>query len=174
MLNLFKNNRIDPARLSTIQRILLSTDGTLTEILEAYFLEQIVLVKLSEQIFPATADLSSLHVREGDQLIERRILLQGAQTGRNFVYAESFIVVDRIDQDMKHDLLESKIPLGRLWLQHRMETFKELLNITITSANELATYFNIAPDDHIFSRSYRVFAKRRPIILITEMFPVRE
>jgi chorismate-pyruvate lyase len=174
MLNLFKKNNIDPANLSTLQRILLSTDGTLTEILEAYFLEQIVLVKLSEHMFAAPADIAELHAYEGDQLIQRRILLQGAQTKQNYVYADSFIVVDRIDERMKQDLLDSKIPLGRLWLQHRMETFKEMMNIDSKPAGELCSYFDIAPEDRIFSRSYRVFSKRTPIIFITEIFPIRE
>ena len=41
---------VDAAKLSPLQRTLLITDGTLTEILEAHFLEPIELRKLSQQI----------------------------------------------------------------------------------------------------------------------------
>ncbi len=34
------HSHIDPSRLSTFQRILLTTDGTVTEILEAYLFER--------------------------------------------------------------------------------------------------------------------------------------
>ena len=41
---------IDAGRLAPLQRVLLITDGTLTEILEAYLLEPIELVKISERV----------------------------------------------------------------------------------------------------------------------------
>jgi hypothetical protein len=38
-------SHIEPSRLSAFQRILLTTDGTLTEILEAYLFEPIQIVR---------------------------------------------------------------------------------------------------------------------------------
>jgi chorismate-pyruvate lyase len=174
MQNPLKHDSIDLSALSAFHRILLTTDGTLTEILQAYSLEQIKLVKLSERVFPATEDIPSLDVTMGDEIIERKILLQGERTERNFIYAESIIVVDRVDESMKDDLLKSKMPLGRLWLKHRMETFKEMIDLGRKPANGLSSYFNIRPKDLIFFRTYRVFSNRKPVILITEKFPDNE
>jgi len=37
---LLTNNHLEPSKLSTFQRIILTTDGTLTEILESYLMEK--------------------------------------------------------------------------------------------------------------------------------------
>ena len=55
---------------------MLTIDGTLTEILEAYLLEKIKIVKLSEGIVSITQDLRTLEVKIGSEVIERKILLQ--------------------------------------------------------------------------------------------------
>ena len=41
-----QQSSVDPRQLSSFQRILLTTDGTVTEILEAYLWEAIQIVKL--------------------------------------------------------------------------------------------------------------------------------
>ncbi|MFN5065182.1 MAG: hypothetical protein ACK5ER_04880, partial [Aphanizomenon sp.] len=46
---LLTNNHLEPSKLSTFQRIILTTDGTLTEILESYLMEKIQIIKLSEK-----------------------------------------------------------------------------------------------------------------------------
>ena len=162
---------IDPAKLSVFQRIILTTDGTLTEILEAYLSEKIKLVKLSETIEPVTQNISLLDINCGQEVITRKILLQGKISRNNWVYAESILVPDRLDEKLKNGLLVSQEPMGRLWLEHRLETFKEIVDSAREAAEDLADYFKIEKSDKLLSRTYRVFSGHRPIILITEKFP---
>jgi chorismate-pyruvate lyase len=162
---------IDPARLGTLQRIILTTDGTLTEILEAYLQEKIRVVKLSEGIVSIVQDIDALELQVGSEVIERRILLQGHISHRNWIYAESIIVPDRLDEIYRERLLHSKEPIGRLWLEHRVETYKEIIHSARESAGNLAQYFGIDPESHLLSRTYRVFSNRQPIMTITEKFP---
>lgn len=162
---------INPARLSVFQRIILTTDGTLTEILEAYLSEKIKLVKLSETLAPAAEDNPLLDIEGGQEVIERKILLQGKISLNNWVYAESILVPDRLEEKLKHGLLVSQEPMGRLWLEHRLETFKEIVDSAWEPAADLARHFKIEKSDKLLSRSYRVFSGRKPIILITEKFP---
>ncbi len=164
-------SHIDPSKLSTFQRILLTTDGTLTEILEAYLLEKIQVVKLSEGLVSITRDLPQLELKRGSEVIERKILLQGKISRKNFIYAESILVPDRLDDNFKDELLKSKTPLGRLWLEHKIETFKEIVDSSKELAANLSAYFPINNEDNMLSRSYRVFSKRQPIMMITEKFP---
>ena len=166
-----KKSHIDPAKLSVFQRIILTTDGTLTEILEAYLSEKIRLVKLSEIIEPVTQNISLLDINCGQEVIARKILLQGKISRNNWVYAESILVPDRLDEKLKNGLLVSQEPMGRLWLEHRLETFKEIVDSAREPAEDLADYFKIEKSDKLLSRTYRVFSGRRPIILITEKFP---
>ena len=170
---LLHNASVDLPALNSFSRILLTTDGTLTEILEAYFLERIQLIKLAEATHAAEYAVPALNVQVGDEIIERKIALQGATSGINFVYAESIIVVNELDDSMKDGLLRSKTPIGRLWLEHKMETFKEMMYINREEAGAIAPLFEIAVDAPILSRAYRVFTRRKPVIMITEKFPDR-
>jgi len=166
-----RRSHIDPAKLSVFQRIILTTDGTLTEILEAYLSEKIRLVKLSETIESMTQDNLLLDICNGQEVIERKILLQGKISRNNWIYAESILVPDRLDEKLKNGLLVSQEPMGRLWLEHRLETFKEIVDSAREPAEDLADYFKIERSDKLLSRTYRVFSGQRPIILITEKFP---
>ena len=165
------HSHINPARLSTFQRIILTTDGTLTEILEAYLYEKIKLVKLAEALMPLAENLPILSVEAGTPVIQRRILLQGKISHRNWVYAESVIVPDRLDERYRERLLKSEESIGRLWLEHRVETFKEIVDSNREISGDRAEYFRIHPTDLLLSRTYRVFSHGQPIMMITEKFP---
>ncbi|NEP45308.1 MAG: DUF98 domain-containing protein, partial [Okeania sp. SIO2H7] len=93
-----KRSHIEPSSLSTFQRILLTTDGTVTEMLEAYTLEQINVVKLSEGLVSTVQEIPVLELKRGTQVIERKILLQGKISRKNYLYAESIIVPERLDR----------------------------------------------------------------------------
>ena len=161
---------LDAAKLTPLQRILLITDGTLTEILEAHYLERIELVKLSERLLARDAMSALLAMGEGERILERRINLRGAQSGTLYVYAESRILVDRIDPSFQTELLETNMPLGRLWLNHRLETFKELVSLDCRPARELGAHLACAEDAPVLGRTYDVFAARRLVMRIAEYF----
>jgi len=171
LLRSLTHSRIDPCNLSPFQRILLTTDGTLTDILEAYLFESIQVVKLSEELVTTTENILPLELKNESEVIERKILLQGKISRNNFIYAESVIVPERLEERFKNRLLDSRIPIGRLWLEHRMETFKEIIDSGKEMANELSCYFNVKAEENILYRTYRLFNNHVPIMMITEKFP---
>jgi chorismate-pyruvate lyase len=154
-----------------LQRILLTNDGTLTDTLESAFLEPIDLVRLDIRLTQAPAAVPVLEIEAGDAVMERKILLRGQRSGVNYAYAESLLAVDRLDSVFRDQLIHSNMPLGRLWLENRLETWKQRLTIFRRAVPELAGYFGIDAQVELLGRSYRVFNNRRPIILITEYFP---
>jgi chorismate-pyruvate lyase/acyl carrier protein len=162
---------INPLTLSAFQRILLTTDGTLTEILEAFAGESIRVVKLFQETGVLDQAISALELPWGAAVLRRRILLQGRLSLVNFIYAESVIALDRLDDGVRHGLLQSQKPIGLLILERRIETFKEILDCGREPAGSLAEYFAITPDAAILSRTYRMITNGHPIMLITEMFP---
>ena len=91
--------------MSIFQRIILTTDGTLTEILEAYLFEKINLVKLSEGTVLLTNPVKTLDLEVGQEVIERKVLLQGKISRKNWIYAESLIVPDRLEEKYRERLL---------------------------------------------------------------------
>jgi chorismate-pyruvate lyase len=164
---------IDPRTLAPLQRILLITDGTLTEILEANLLERIELVKLSEDMIGAADVQLGLAGSAQDSLLQRRILLRGTSSGKAHVYAESFIALDRLSAAFRDELLHSDVSLGRLWQKHRLETYKELAAVSCRPAGALAVHFACPEETLLLSRSYTVICERRPIMHISEYFPAR-
>jgi chorismate-pyruvate lyase len=166
-------NGFDVNSLAPIQRVLLVTDGTLTEILEANFLERIRLVKVSQRVISATIAHAPLDPNPGEVLIERQILLRGEGSHRNYAYAESLIAIDRLGPSFRQELLDSDTPLGRLWLEHRLETFKELQEVRCQRANGLCHYFESSAASLLLVRTYRVFSGSRPVMIITEHFPMK-
>src|SRR5271157_4961973 len=172
---LAKLEGLEISSLEPLQRVLLVTDGTLTEILEATFLERIQLIKVAQQVTQANASHAQLDPDPDhkEAVMERKVLLRGEASGRNYAYAESLIAVDRLGPTFGDELLESNTPLGRLWLQYKLETFKELQAVHCQSANQLSCYFECTDASLLLVRTYRVFSGSRPVMIITEHFPTK-
>ncbi|MEM9008618.1 MAG: chorismate pyruvate-lyase family protein [Cyanobacteria bacterium P01_F01_bin.86] len=164
-------SHIDPSALSTFQRILLTTDGTVTHMLEAYLYEQIQVVKLSEKLISLSQDIPLMDLKQGTDVISRRILLRGRISRRNFIYAESIIVPERLDEAFRDELLKTKTPIGKIWFEKKVETFKEIVDSGKEPANVLANYFSIQPEEEMLFRTYFVISNRQPTMMITEKFP---
>ena len=120
---------VDLDALTAVQRLLLTTDGTLTDALEVALLEPMALLKISQRLVSATEMHGVLQLNKDDRVLERRIVLWGRRTGRHYVFAESMVAIDRLPEGFRHDLIESDVPLGRLWVKHRLETYKQLLSV---------------------------------------------
>lgn len=166
-----KHSRIKPSNLSTFQRIILTADGTLTELLETYLCEKLQIVKLSEKAIVTDQAIEALDIPSGSELIDRKILLRGKISRVNWIYAHSFIVPDRLEANFRERLLVSQEPIGRLWVENRAETFKEIIESAREVAGDLADYFKIDKEERLLSRTYRVFSNRQPVMMITEKFP---
>lgn len=162
---------LDMLDLSTIQRILLTTDGTVTEVIEIYAGESMQVIKLAQELVPSERPIAALDLQRGREVLNRRILLQGKFSGDNFLYAESIIVPDRLDEEVRDGLLRCNRPIGYLIMERRMETFREILEWGSEVAGPLAEYFHVDEADPIVFRTYRIFANQAPIMQITEKFP---
>ncbi len=157
--------------ISLLQRILLTTDGTVTHILEAYAEERIKVAKLAEWEGVEELDEPRLEA-VGPQLAMRRtILLQGSSTGRNYLYAESVILPQRIDPVVAERLRSTNEPIGKLLVASRMETFREVLACGNEPAGDLGPFLSITPSSALIYRTYRMITGGHPALLITEKFP---
>lgn len=166
-------NGLDPRDLGLLQRIFLVNDGTLTDAVEAAVLEPIRLTKLASNILPAAAPVAALELEAGATLMDRTILLSGGNTGRNYVYAASQLALDRLPAEFRQELLDSDKPMGRLWSEYRLETWKELLNVSRAPAPDLAAYFPVEEYEDMLRRQYRLISGGKPLMVITEWFPAR-
>jgi chorismate-pyruvate lyase len=162
---------IDVTQLSRLQKIILTSNGTVTKLLENLVDEPLTVIKLHEAVKITEQAIAYLELPAQQEIIERKIFLQGKNTGINWLYAESMIVPARLEASFREDLLESQIPIGSLWSKHRIETFKEILPPFQELAGDLAEHFSMSPQQFLVGRTYRVFSKQQPMMMLTEKFP---
>jgi chorismate-pyruvate lyase len=159
----------DLASLDPFLRALLTVDGTVTPLIEAYTLEPVQIDVLDQAPAPAGWAAEWLDCAAADRALRRRSALSGAYSGRLYARAESVVVPDRLTAPMRDALREEPGGLGRILLTSGLETRREGL-----------WYGREAPPDHSATvvadaclvRTYRVIAAGRPIMLITERFPL--
>lgn len=162
---------IDPRALSPFQRVLLATDGTLTDILEAYLAESMRVVKLHQETESTRADIAELDLPPGRTIIRRRILLRGKWSHKNYIYAESILAPERLNEHLRTGVMSTQKPLGQLMIEAALETRREILHCHLELAADLGRYFDIAKGAQLISRTYRIFTAGKAIMLITEKFP---
>ena len=157
--------------LTRFQRMLLGTDGTVTHLLEDYADEPIEVVKLLQELDATTDGDAPLRVSVSDKVLRRRVVLRGARTKQNLLYAEAVVVLGRVDQAFVDGLVGTDKPIGALLAEHRTETLREILHVDREAAGPCGVHFGIDATAELISRTYRIVARQRPIILITEKFP---
>jgi chorismate-pyruvate lyase len=154
------------------QRMLLSTDGTVTHILEAYAGEPIEVVKVLQEFDTCTEDDAPLDLSEHDEkVLRRRVVLRGARSRQNLLYAEAVVVPGRVEAGFLDGLVATDEPIGALLARGRMETFREILRVFREPAGANGAVFGIDPTVELIARTYRIVSGGRPILLITEKFP---
>lgn len=160
--------------LSPFQRTLVSTDGTVTRTLEAFTGEAIKCVKLDQafgSVEAKQAEAEALEAPAGSRVIRRTVLLRGRRSLRNYVYARSTVLIERVPVTMVYGMIYTSKPVGVLLAEDRVETTREVLDVGQERAGSEAQYFGLDPDDAMICRSYRIVVGRHPALLITERFP---
>ena len=156
---------------SFLQRLMLVTDGRITDIVQAYSGETVEAVKLSQELISLDRQLPTLKLASKQKVVKRSIVLQGKVSKTNYLYADSVLVLERLDRRIRDDLVFSSKPIGKLLREYKVETFREILDCGIEPARSLAQYFQIEETADIIFRTYRVSIDRSPVMLITEKFP---
>jgi chorismate-pyruvate lyase len=164
----------DPAdafveHLEPFQRLLLSTDGTVTTILAAYLGEPIGVELLGQAVIISDQPDARLEVGVGRRILCREVLLYGLSSGTLLVYARSRLVLDRLDAGVRADLLRGDIGIGMTLQKNRVETLRSKLECGMHPANsEVAKHFG--PSMMCF-RTYAIIASTRPLMVVHEEFP---
>ncbi|MEK7321613.1 MAG: chorismate pyruvate-lyase family protein [Pseudomonadota bacterium] len=159
---------VNDRSLSLFQKILLTTDGTVTDLLSLYTGE-IIRVKKLEQSITRDRASAALKVPPETPLLKRKVLLAGRT--RHYLYAESFFVLERLSRSTQHKLLNSDHPIGTLWKEERAEMYRELIQCKLALCDVVSRFFGLRPQVPILSRTCLIFHNRKPLGIITESFP---
>lgn len=158
--------------LSLFQKVLLQANGTVTAMLETYLGEPIQIIKLSENLAKINLNLVKINLDREEEIIVRKVLLQGKVSHRNCIYANSYILINNLEPKFSDQLLNTNKSIGQLWSEQKVETFKEIIDFGKEPANELAQYFGVKPEASLLFRTYSVAVRGKVTMIITEKFPV--
>ncbi len=159
--------------LSPVQKILLGTDGSVTNLLEIITGNIVTIQTRIQKVIPADARIAEdLAIDEGDPVNYRVVGIKNKDSPETLIYAISHTPVERLSPDIRQDLMQADIPIGRILAEHQMETRREITDASVGQADEeLAAVFQIFEKERILNRQYRIIHDEKPLISIRETFP---
>ena len=170
------SREINIARLTPFQRGLLVTDGTVTRLIEAYALAPVEVVLLHQAKQTLCTEHIWLELPPGAHVIAREVVLQTPSsdkyTPKIQAYATSLIVPQHLPKSILDGLESDPAGLGGILQNSGLETRRELLWCCCETARDLPEAIAHLEGEPLLSRTYRVFANKKPIMLITEKFPL--
>jgi chorismate-pyruvate lyase len=142
-------------------RMLLTTDGSVTTLLEASFRAPVAVDTVSNAID---------EVRP--RALHRTAVLRNAETGDPLLRATSVLAVDRLPPAARAALLVGDEPIGTVLREARLETRRELAPYrTDTATPEDAEALEIDEGSPVFERTYRILSFSRELAVVTERVP---
>jgi len=160
-------------RISPVQKILLGTDGSVTQLLESVTGKNVVIRTLVQKVIPADREIAdNLSIAEGDPVNYRIVEIRTGDTGDVLIYAISHTPLSRLSPEFRDDLMKADIPIGRIIKQHHIEARRQILNARVLQAtDETGRIFSIARKEPVLSRQYQIIHAGKPLIFIEEQFP---
>ena len=142
-------------------RMLLTTDGTVTSLLEASFGAPVAVDTLTNAVDDA-----------GARSLRRTAVLRLADSGRPLLRATSVLAVDRLPTAARTALLAGEEPIGSVLRAARLETRRELAPYREDTATaEDAAALGVEIGSPIFERTYRIVSFSRELAVVTERVP---
>ncbi|MDP4181146.1 MAG: chorismate pyruvate-lyase family protein [Bacillota bacterium] len=155
--------------LSMFQKVLLITDGTVTDLIKLYSGENIK-IKIINQELTQSGEEEAFLCFNKTYVLKRKVLLCGEKT--NYVYAESIILMDNHSKSAQYKLLETNQPIGIIWKEEHVETYREIIDYKPESCGPLAEYFDVQPETQLISRTYLIYSNQNILGMVTEKFPI--
>jgi chorismate-pyruvate lyase len=170
--------------LSPLHRILLHTDGTVTEVLRQWTGSIINIVKppLNTCFLWDKLDKHSLYYK-GNPNSEtnfckdfkyREVILQSAQSNQNLVYALSLICLKNITPSILLKLDHTDMAIGMIINSEKLETYREILTFNKFKVSDFPFFQKkIFPraNHFILHRAYTISHDQKPVFIINEYFP---
>ncbi len=153
--------------LSNAQKILLTTDGSVTTILDV-IRGHVTIETLEQKFVEADTEMAQLlNIEVGDTVNYRVVVIK---TDEPLIYAISLIAVERLGNDMKEDLIRADIPIGRI-LENITSNLVVRLNLFILRNQVMKLRKYLKPDSPMLTRTYNIIHKDQILIWLLETFP---
>ena len=158
--------------LTPFQRALMVSDGTVTKFIEAYTLDPVEIIRLSQEHYPLEENHPWLEADKNSDVMLREVAIRGIYSRNLYVYGVSYIVPELLSRDIRERLEVQGEGIGRILNDYRMETRREVLWFGREKVSDLPREISSACNGEFISRSYRIIMGGKPIVMINERFPV--
>ena len=166
--------------LPPIVRVLLTTDGTVTKSLEAYFWEPVQVQRLAQALIPLKSAApegvpgalpSTLRAQLDEPLWQRDVRLVGANTQRCYAQASSLVRFQLLPEALRLALEEDRLGIGGVIRELGLETYREIIAVGQHRTNgEGATVSDDVAEIASVWRTYRLYYQQKVLMEITETF----
>ena len=164
-----KYNKNFSNTLSNTQKILMTTDGSITAILDVLY-GKIDLKTLEQHFEEATEESAKLvNVDIGDEVNYREIIMH--KDDNPLIYAVSYIPLKRLTKEIRDDLIRADTPIGRILKNYNVESRREINVIQIEKASDKLKELYDTEEDFL-TRDYTIIHNGEILMWIKEFFPI--
>ena len=174
LAQLNKPSNLAPVNLRTLtpfHRALLAIDGTVTTFIEAYTMEPLEITPFAQVREELSEAHAWLDAPKGTLVAVRHALLRGEYSRRVYVYAVSYVVLDRLPEAIRRGVEAETGGLGRVLSECDLETRREVLWYGREQNAQVPPQIRQEVSDDFISRTYRIIFSNKPIMMINERFP---
>lgn len=156
--------------LSPVQKILLTTDGSITRIFEALTGEEVSVETEEQKVIPASDEIVKLaNISAGEDVNYRVVNLKNSNGV--LVHATSYAPMKRIPDEFKDKITKADTPIGKIMSELKIEARREIVSCSVVKADKrLAELFGVAEDSNLLQRNYNIIHKNEILLNITEIF----
>ncbi|CAD7774906.1 Chorismate pyruvate-lyase [Candidatus Methanoperedenaceae archaeon GB50] len=145
-------------------RICAVTDGSITYLLEAIFKGDVEVQTITQKVVKADEEAAKLlKIKREEPVNHREVTL--AINNRVYVFAKSLSPINRMPPQMREELMQADIPIGKILRSNRLETRRDLLEIERTRTPQ---HFPC----ETLSRKYVIIHNDEILLWINEIFPI--
>lgn len=157
--------------LSPVQRILLTTDGSITRVLEALSREPVRVETVRQEVIRADKRLAGLlHVPLNAEVNHRVVNLRSSRGV--LIRAVSYAPMKRLKPEFREHIMKQDKPIGRIMTDLGIEARREIKSHSLMKADEeLSGVFNIPLGALLLKRTYNIIHEGEVLLNITEIFP---
>lgn len=157
--------------LSPLQKILLTTDGSVTRVLEALTGEEVSVNTREQRIISADEKLAKvLKIKPGADVNYRVVNLENSNG--ILVHAISHVPLERIENEFRDKIMKADVPIGKIMSELKIEARREINECSVIFADEkLADLFEVPKNSPLLKRNYNIIHNCEVLLNITEIFP---
>ncbi len=145
-------------------RICAATDGSITYLLEAMFKGNVDVHTIAQKVIKADNEAASLlKIKREEPINHREVTL--AINDKIYVFAKSLSPINRMPPEMREQLMQADIPIGKILRTNKLETRRDILQIERTKKTPHFACESL-------TRKYVIIHNNKILMWINETFPI--